>query len=77
MNDPSRGQLGRDVHRGYQCFDSGNCGSHAARPRRRSSTTSYSARKLNPVERGNTYFAYDLEALAVCEAVKHRIYVLP
>jgi hypothetical protein len=29
---------------------------------------SYWARKLNPVERGNTYYAYDLEALAVCEA---------
>jgi hypothetical protein len=29
------------------------------------------ARKLDPVERGNTYFAYVLEALAVCEAVKH------
>jgi hypothetical protein len=32
---------------------------------------SYWARKLNPVERGNTHYAYDLEALAVCEAVKH------
>jgi hypothetical protein len=32
---------------------------------------SYWARKLNPNERGNTYSAYDLEALAVCEAVKH------
>jgi hypothetical protein len=32
---------------------------------------SYWARKLNPVERGNTYSAYDLEALVVCEAVKH------
>jgi hypothetical protein len=32
---------------------------------------SYWARKLNLVERGNTYFAYYLEALAVCEAVKH------
>jgi hypothetical protein len=29
------------------------------------------ARKLNPTERGNTYSAYDLEALAGCEAVKH------
>jgi hypothetical protein len=29
------------------------------------------ARKLNPAERGNIYSAYDLEALAVCEAVKH------
>jgi hypothetical protein len=29
------------------------------------------ARKLNPAERGNTYSAYDLEALAACEAVKH------
>jgi hypothetical protein len=34
---------------------------------------SYSARKLNPTERGNTYSAYDLEALGVCEAVKHLI----
>jgi hypothetical protein len=32
---------------------------------------SYWARKLNPAERGNTYSAYDLEALGVCEAVKH------
>ena len=32
---------------------------------------SYWARKLNPAERGNTYSAYDLEALAVCEAIKH------
>jgi hypothetical protein len=29
------------------------------------------ARKLNLAERGNTYYAYDLEALGVCEAVKH------
>jgi hypothetical protein len=33
---------------------------------------SYWARKMNPAERGNTYSAYDLEALAACEAVKHR-----
>jgi hypothetical protein len=32
---------------------------------------SYCARKLNPAERGNIYSAYDLEALAVCEVVKH------
>jgi hypothetical protein len=32
---------------------------------------SYWARKLSPTECGNTYFAYDSEALAVCEAVKH------
>jgi hypothetical protein len=32
---------------------------------------SYRARKLNRTERGNTYSAYDLEALTVCEAVKH------
>jgi hypothetical protein len=32
---------------------------------------SYWARKLNPAERGNTYSTYDLEALAVCEDVKH------
>jgi hypothetical protein len=32
---------------------------------------SYWARKLNPAERGSTYYAYDLEALAVYEAVKH------
>jgi hypothetical protein len=30
------------------------------------------ARKLNPTERGNTYSTYNLEALAVCEAVRHR-----
>jgi hypothetical protein len=29
------------------------------------------ARKRNAVDRGNTYFAYDIEALAVCEALKH------
>jgi hypothetical protein len=29
------------------------------------------ARKLNLAERGNTYYAYDIEALAVCEAVTH------
>jgi hypothetical protein len=28
------------------------------------------ARKPNPSQRGNTYSAYDLEALVVCEAVK-------
>jgi hypothetical protein len=32
---------------------------------------SYWARKLNRFERGNTYSAYDWEALAVCEVVKH------
>jgi hypothetical protein len=32
---------------------------------------SYWARKLNPAERGNTYSAYDFEALAVCEAAEH------
>jgi hypothetical protein len=31
---------------------------------------SHRARKLNPTERGNTYFVYDLEALAGCHAVK-------
>jgi hypothetical protein len=31
---------------------------------------SYWARKLNLTERGNTYYAYDLKALAVCQAVK-------
>jgi hypothetical protein len=31
----------------------------------------YWMRKLNLAERGNTYYAYDLEALAVSEAVKH------
>jgi hypothetical protein len=37
---------------------------------------SYFARKLNPAESGNTDSAYDLEALAVCEAVKHwRCYI--
>jgi hypothetical protein len=32
---------------------------------------SYWARKLNPTERGDTYSAYDLEALAVYKAIKH------
>jgi hypothetical protein len=32
---------------------------------------SYWARKVNLVERGSTCSLYDLEALAVCEAVKH------
>ena len=31
----------------------------------------YWARKLTEAERGNTYSAYDLEALAVCESIKH------
>jgi hypothetical protein len=31
----------------------------------------YWVRKLNIAQRGNTYSAYDLEALAVCEAVKN------
>jgi hypothetical protein len=31
---------------------------------------SYWAWKLNPHERGNTYSAYDLKTLAVCEALK-------
>eukprot|EP00961_Rhodomonas_salina_P113788 1530209-Rhodomonas_salina.1 len=25
MPDPSGGRLGRDVHRGYRCFNSGDC----------------------------------------------------
>ena len=37
---------------------------------------SYWARKLNSAERGNTYSAYDLEALAVCEEVKRWRYCL-
>jgi hypothetical protein len=32
---------------------------------------SYWARKLNPTERGDTYFPYDLEALAVREVIKY------
>jgi predicted membrane-bound mannosyltransferase len=32
---------------------------------------SYWVRKLNQAERGNTYFAYDFEALVVYEAVNH------
>jgi hypothetical protein len=32
---------------------------------------SYWTRKLNPDEHGNTYSAHDLEALTVCEDVKH------
>jgi hypothetical protein len=31
----------------------------------------YWARKLNSAERGNTYSAYDIGALSICEAVKH------
>jgi hypothetical protein len=34
------------------------------------------SRKPNSAERGNTYFAYDLDALAACEAVKHYRYGL-
>jgi hypothetical protein len=37
---------------------------------------SYMARKLNQAERGNTYFAYDLEAFTVCERVKHWRYYI-
>jgi hypothetical protein len=29
------------------------------------------ARKLNLIERGNTYSAYDLEALSIYEVVRH------
>jgi hypothetical protein len=68
MHDPSGVQLGRDVHCSYRCFNNGDCSSYVARPRRRTST---SLLLLNHVERGNTYSAYDLEVLAVCEAVKH------
>jgi hypothetical protein len=32
---------------------------------------SYWTRKVNQDVRGNTYSAYDLEAMAVCEAVNH------
>jgi hypothetical protein len=32
---------------------------------------SYWARKLNNVERANSFCAYDLETLAICQAVKH------
>jgi hypothetical protein len=32
---------------------------------------SYWARKVNIVERGNSYYACDLEASVICEAVKH------
>jgi hypothetical protein len=37
---------------------------------------SYWAHKLNPAERSNTFSAYDLENLAVCEAVKDILEVL-
>jgi hypothetical protein len=32
---------------------------------------SYWVHKLNPAEHGNTYSAYDLDALVVCEAIKY------
>jgi hypothetical protein len=67
MLDPSGCELGCDVHRGYKCFDNGNCTSQGGGLL----TGLLLARKLNPTERGNTSYAYDLKALAVCEAVKH------
>jgi hypothetical protein len=71
MPYPFGGELGRDVHRGYKYFDNGDCNNHVARPRRRSSIILFWARKLNAAERGNTFYAYDLKALAVFEAVKN------
>jgi 8-oxo-dGTP pyrophosphatase MutT (NUDIX family) len=37
MHVPSEGQLGRDVHLSYMLYDSGDCISHVARSRRRTS----------------------------------------
>jgi hypothetical protein len=70
MPDVSGGRLGRDVHRSYRCFNSGIVTVMLQDQGGSLQLVSYLARKLNPAERGNTYFAYDLEALAVCEAVK-------
>ena len=38
MRDPAGGQLGRDVYRGYGCFDSGDCNNLVARLGRITST---------------------------------------
>jgi hypothetical protein len=54
---------GRDVCRRYTCFDMGNCNNHQGGGLQ---VVSYWARKLNSAGHGNTYSAYDLEALAVC-----------
>jgi hypothetical protein len=33
MSDPSGGPFGRDVHRSYMCFNSGDCNSYVGRQR--------------------------------------------
>jgi hypothetical protein len=38
MLDPPRGQLGRDLHRGYKCFNREDHNSNVARQRRTTST---------------------------------------
>jgi hypothetical protein len=69
MPNPSGGELGRDAHRGY---DVSTVGINTAILQDRGGLQHvyYWARKLNSIERGNTYSAYDLKASAVCEAVK-------
>jgi hypothetical protein len=73
---PSGGQLGRDVHRSYRCFDSGIAAVMLQDQGGGLELVSYRTCKLNSAKRGNTYSAYDLEALAVCETVKHWRYYL-
>jgi hypothetical protein len=68
MPDPSGGELGRDVHRGYKCFDSGDCNNYLQDQGGGLQLVSYLARKMNQAKRGYTYSAYDSEALAVCGA---------
>jgi hypothetical protein len=72
MLDPIGGQLGRDAFTVATYASSVGIATIMLQDREGGlQPFSYRARKLNPAERGNTYSAYDLEALAVCEAVKH------
>jgi hypothetical protein len=71
MSNPSGGQLGRDVHRGFKCLTIGVATVMWPNQGGSLQLVSYWTRKVNPIVRGKTYSAYDLEAMAVCEAVKH------
>jgi hypothetical protein len=72
MSDPSGGQLGRDMFTVATDASAVGIATFLLQDEGRGlEPVAYWARKLNPDERGNTYSAYCLEALAVCEAVKH------
>jgi hypothetical protein len=71
MSNPSGGQLGRDVHRSLNASTVGIAALMLQDQGGGLKPVSFLARKRNPAERGNTYSAYNLKTLAVCEAVKH------